>query len=356
VTGLRAIIGAAPTWVAVAATGFLGGILWYQETGGNFDPPVLLAPVATGVLDGTWLTGLAVRLFSALPLPWPLETTLAAVAASAMGVLLAWLYQRLIYNDWSVAEALLFIGCLAANAIVIGSVTGDYRAIPIMIACIALIPGIRRMESVGDVQAVMSFGLVLPLLFLAGPAMTPLIPVLALWGALSDPTARRDARAFFAMFLVAIMPTLLVMTGMFGMLGATEAARVFYEIYVPAFSPHLLEGENIQALLRFTTYAVLPFGIVTIAYMFHRDRRWQPWSAVAVLGLPFYLVAGATLFSWPAAPIASAAAVLGAFASWLSVARLTPIFRWMSIVVMLLATVVSWSAPVLMHQFQGLPA
>jgi hypothetical protein len=82
-----------------------------------------------------------------------------------------------------------------------------------MLACAAVVPAIRRLESVGDVQAEMSFGLVLPLLFLAGPTMTLLVPVLALFGAASDPSVRTEPRALAAMIIVSIKPSVLILVG-----------------------------------------------------------------------------------------------------------------------------------------------
>jgi hypothetical protein len=66
-----------------------------------------------------------------------------------------------------------------------------------------------------------------------------------------------------------------------------------------------------------------------------------------VLVLPVYLLLGALFFSWPMSPAAPAAVFLGAFASWLAVARLTPTFQRVSAALMVLGTIVSWSAVVL---------
>jgi hypothetical protein len=340
---------ARPTWVAATAAGLLIVLVWYLHVVGEIPRPIpagiFSLPIET--LRGEWLNDLVVRTISALPPDWPLNTVLAAVTAGILGFLIGWLYQRLIYNDWTHVEALLLVGLLGTNAIVVGMVMGDHRPVATMIACIAVIPGIRRIESVGDVQANMSFGLVLPLLFLAGPATTPLILPLCLFGALADPEARHDLRAFIAMFLVAIMPTLLVLTGMLGMFGSHEFVRLVQEIYVPAYTPDRLGAASTQALLTVAAYTVLPFVIITVAYMLVRDRRWQPVSALSVIMLPLYLVAGAVVFSWPMSSTLPTAAFLGAFASWLSVARLSTVCRWVSIALMLLTAVLSWSPVVL---------
>ena len=332
--------------IAAAAAGFLIALLWYLPAG--VGDGILAAPSSsTGLNGGVWLSDLVARPIMAVPWPWPPETVLTVVAACVLGILIAWLYERLVYNDWTHLEALLFVVFLTGSSAIMAAVTGDHRAIATMVACIAVVPGIRRLESVGDVQANMSFGLVLPLLFLAGPPTAPLILPLALFGALTDPVARREWRAFVAMFLVAIMPTLLVFTGMLGLFGIQEVVRLATEVYVPAFSIARLDRAATQALVTQFSDCVLPFAIVTVAYVFSRDRRWQPISAIAVIVLPLYLVSGAIVFSWPISPSLPTVAFLGAYASWLSVARLRPVFRWVSIALMLVTAAVSWSAPVL---------
>ena len=341
--------------IAVGATGFFMAFLWHLQPGsGNAGSPAprVSSDALAGIGNGAWLTDLVVRPVSALPWPWPPETVFTVVAACVLGGLIAWLFERLIYNDWTPLEAFLFVCFLAASSVIVDSAAIDQGSIATMAACIVIIPGIRRIESVGDVQANMSFGLVLPILFLAGPHLAPLILPLALFGALADPTARHDLRAFIAMFLVAIMPTLLVFAGLFGILGGHESLRLITDVYIPAFTPQHLDVEASQALLTVGAYTILPFAIVTVFYVFVRDRRWQPVSALAVLALPLYLIAGTIGFSWSIPPSLPTAAFLGAYASWLAVARLRSVFRWVSIALMLLTSLISWSAPVLTDGLQ----
>ena len=340
---VRERTGTGPLWVAAFAIVFLIALAWFLSNGTGGLQSSALEVMETGRHNGTWLSDLAVWLLGMLPLPVPIEARLAIFSAAVLGALLAWFYQRLVYNDWPILEALVFVACLASNSIIVSAVTADHRAIPLLLACAIVVPGMRRLEAVGDVQAEMSFGLVLPLLFLAGPMTALLIPVLAAFGAWSDPDARRDGRAFVAMFLIAIMPTLLVLTGMFGMLGIADAVRLFDEVYAHILAPALLGPDEARLFLATFAYTVLPFAIVIIPYWLTKDRRRQPWSAFAVLALPVYLVAGALVFSWPMAPTLPTAVFLGAFAAWLSVARLTPVFRYASIALMLLGTIVSWS-------------
>jgi hypothetical protein len=340
--------GSGPAWVAAWAILLLAVLAWYLEQNVQVLPLGLGVTSGAGALhSGEWLTALVVWLFEGLRLPLPLSAVLAVFSAGVLGALLAWLYHRLIYNEWSPPEAIALVACLGSNAVVVGAVMGDHSAIPLMLACAAVVPGTRRLESVGDVQAEMSFGLVLPFLFLASPATAVLIPGLALFGAQSDPVARRDPRAFVAMFLVAVMPTLLVMAGMFAMLGAGTALHLFDEIYVSAFRPHLLPWSEARLVLALCGVTIMPAALVILAYCLVKDRRRQPWSAIAILVLPLYLVAGTVLFSWPIAFWAPTAVFLGTFAAWLSVARILPMLRWASVALMFLETVIGWSSPVL---------
>lgn len=341
----RERVGAGPAWVAAIAVLALLALAWFLGPGGGGNAPAAIAPGRVpGAYDGAWLSQMVVWLLASLPVPLPADTLLALFSALALGALLAWLYQRLVFNDWPVIEALVFVIALGANAIIVGTVTGDHRAIPVMLACAAVVPGIRRLESVGDVQAEMSFGLVLAFLLLAGPATAMLIPMLAMFGALSDRATRSDFRAFVAMFLVAVMPTLLILAGIFGMLGMDRAVPLFRALYIDPFRAEALYVENLRALFRVFAITVLPAGLLIAAYCLQPDRRRQPWSALAVMLLPAYLVAGTAIFSWPMSETVPTAVFLGAFASWLSVARLKPVFRAAATALVLLGTVVSWNA------------
>ncbi|MEO8667055.1 MAG: hypothetical protein ABI399_00950 [Bauldia sp.] len=331
-------------WIAAPLAAALVVAIWTLMAQGVF--AMLLAPVpgsrvALPTVDGAWLSNLVVQAAGALP--WPLDAKLTLISALVIGFLLAWLHVRLVRNGWPVVEALCLVLILAGHAVVIGAVIADHRVIPVMLACAAVVPAIRRLESVGDVQAEMSFGLVLPLLFLAGPTMTLLVPMLAIFGAVSDREARSDLRAFVAMFLVAILPTLLIVTGMFGMVGGAEAVRLFHDVYLARFRAYQFAPDAVAPLLMTTAATILPFGLVIAAYCLQPDRRRQVWSAIAVIALPGYLIAGAFVFHWPMLVSTPAAVCLAAFASWLSVARLSPVVRRASILLVLLVAAVSWT-------------
>jgi hypothetical protein len=138
------------------------------------------------------------------------------------------------------------------------------------------------------------------------------------------------------------------------MLGEAEALRLFTDVYAARFHLYGLDPESIRPLLLMTAAAVLPFAIVIVAYLLREDRRRQPWSAIAVLALPAYLVAGALIVHWPMLASTPTAVFLGAVASWLSVARLTPMVRRLAIVLMVLGAALSWTAPMLGSNFRAI--
>ena len=327
-------------------------LAWYLEKNVQVLPGGASAASGTGgTSQGEWLTALVVWLFEGLRLPWPMSAILSVFSAGVLGALLAWLYHRLVYNEWSSPEAIALIACLGANAILVGAVMGDHGAIPLMLACAAVIPeraGSRI--SVGDAQAKMSFGLVLPFLFLAGPG-----------DRVADPGARRVGRR-----IGSCSPTRRARLprdvpgsgdadasgdcghGSPAMLGAGNALQLFDEIYVRAFRPHLLAWNDARLVLGLCGLTIAPAVLVIVAYCLVEDRRRRPWSAVAILVLPFYLVAGTVLFSWPIAFWGCRPpCLLGTFAAWLSVARISPTPRWASVAPIFLEAVISWSPQML---------
>lgn len=292
--------------------------------------------------EGALLARGIVMVVGLVPWPWGIDLVTAIVAALGTGLLLAWLFERLIYNNWSSWAALLFAFLLATHPAVIQTAIVDHRSLPTMLTCVLIVLGVRRIESVGDVQSNLTLGLVLPLLLLDGPPLALLIVPLALFGALSDSVARTDIRAFVAMLLAAIMPTLLVLTGLLGAFGGSgfvDLVRHYLGSYVPQPLGPAATGQILSVVL----WTVAPFGVVIFFYLFVRDRRWQPVSALVTLALPFYLMTGDILFSWNIAPTLPTAAFLAAFAAWLSVARLRATFRFAALALLGVSSVAAWS-------------
>lgn len=290
--------------------------------------------------DGVWLSSLLLEALAWLPDVYA-QALLSLVSGVAAGFGAALLLVNLRRNEWPFWQAALVVALLASNALILYAVTAAHGAIPLIFACALMIPFIRRLESVGDVQAEMGFGLVLPLFLLAGPATAPLVPLLAVMSALTDPTARRDWRAFIAMFLVAILPSLIVLAGLLTI--NFHHGRTLQDFLAPYLALYGREhvAYGIDALLNLAIFA--PVALVPIIYCLAPDRRMKPLSALAVIALPLFLALARALFGWDVAAWAPAAALLGGFCAWLAVSRLSRNFRLAAIALMLVSAASGWT-------------
>ena len=189
----------------------------------------------------------------------------------------------------------------------------------------------------------MSFGLVLPLLLLAGPATTLLIVPLAIASALANPDGRSDRGAFVALLVVAMMPTLIMVVAVFGfgLAAGIDPAELILP-YAHAFSGMRFAtfGSALNDLLILAPVAALP-----IVHCFFADRRRRLVSALAVVGLPLYLALGNAVFPWHLPVWTPAAALLACFAAWLAVARVRGPFRVAALLLLAGSAAASWLLP-----------
>ncbi|MGV3650102.1 MAG: hypothetical protein ACO1OK_01650 [Devosia sp.] len=292
---------------------------------------------------GGWMSQVVLRLVSLLPDPEWQAVVLALMAAGVTGVMFGVLYHRLRLNGWTVLGAIVIVATLGLHAGELYALTASSRAIPLYIALAALIPAIRALEDVGDVQSAITFGMVLPLLLLASPITTLLIVPLTIAGALANPDSWRDGRAFVAMLLVAILPTLIVA---FGVIGYAVQARLdlvlILSTYIRTYAQVRIGdvGGSLMALLTFA-----PVGLVPLLYCFWPklpERRRYVWSALAVVGLPLYLALARQTFPTTMTAIVPPLALVTAFVSWLSVVRLPLALRALSVGLMLASAGLSW--------------
>jgi hypothetical protein len=294
---------------------------------------------------GGWLSQVVLRVVSLLPgtqlQQWALSLTAVIVSGFAFGAL----YDRLRANGWFRIGAFIALVALMLHAGGLYTVTASSRAIPLYIAFAALIPAIRSLEDVGDVQSAIGLGLLLPLLLLASPIAALLIIPLAIATALADRDARTDARAFVAMLLVAILPTLIVAIGIVGFIiqagmDVASALLPYVGTYAnPHFDAEVL-ASGLEALAVFA-----PVLLVPLLYCFWPDlpERRHVYSALAVIILPLYLVFARSILTTTMTSIVPPIALLVAFLSWLAVVRLPFQMRVLSLLLLLLATAASWS-------------
>ena len=292
---------------------------------------------------GGWLSQIVLTLVGLLPGEKLQDLVLSLTSAAAAGVAIGLLYHRLRATGWIAIGALLLVVALGSNALVLYSVTAASRSIPIFVALAALIPAIRALESVGDVQSAISLGLTMPLLLLAGPATAPLIVPLAIASALADPDGRHDPRAFVAMILVAVLPSVIVGIGIVGF--AAQAGLnvpAVLRSYVTGYAADGV-GDWLRALVQLVNFA--PVMLVPLAYCVLPSRREpkQIWSALAVVGLPLYLALASVAFPWGLPIWAPVVALLATFSIWLAVTRLSLGLRIAALVLLLASLAISWT-------------
>jgi hypothetical protein len=294
---------------------------------------------------GGWLSQIVLRVVSLLDDTQVQQTSLSLIAAAVSGVLLATLYDRLRANGWLIAGSVLVLVALSLHAGSLYVLTANSRGIPLLVAFAVLIPAIRSMEETGDVQSAIGMGLLLPLLLLASPVTTPLLIPFAIGAALANPDARRDPRAFVAMLLVTILPTLIVAIGILGFVAQArlDVAQALLP-YVHAYS-EIQFGDPTDSLLALAAFA--PVMIVPIAYCFWPGlpERRHIYSALAVVILPLYLVIARETLTTIMTPITPPLALLAAFVSWLALVRLPTQLRLLAFTMLVLAAVASWTLP-----------
>lgn len=296
---------------------------------------------------GGWLSQIVLRIVGLLPGTQLQQLALSLTAALVSGLAFGVLYDRLRANGWFRIGAAFMLVALLLHAGGLYTLTASSRAIPLYLAFGALIPAIRSLEDVGDVQSAIGLGLLMPLLLLASPITALLILPFALGTALADPDGRRDPRAFVAMLLVAVLPSLIVALGIVGFI---IQARM--DILAAVF-PYM----NTYAALHFDTAALWiglealalfsPVLLVPLLYCLwpNLPERRHIFSALAVVALPLYLVFARAILSTTMTPIVPPLALLVAFVSWLAVVRLPFQLRLLALVLLALSSVASWSYP-----------
>jgi hypothetical protein len=298
-----------------------------------------------GWRNGGWLSQVVLRAVDLLPGTTLRHIVLAVAAAFVSGLAFGALYDRLRSNGWFRIGAFALLTALLLHAGVLYTLTASASDIPLYIAFAALIPAIRALENVGDVQAAIGIGLLLPLLLLASPAASLMILPLAIAGALADPDARRDPRAFVAMMLVTVLPTLIVALGIVGFIAQSglDLATALLPYAHAYASPHFDGGAFVAGLLALLAFA--PALLVPLLYCVWPDlpERRHGLSALAVVGLPLYLVLARAMLDTGMESIVPPLALLAAFVSWLTVVRLPFALRLLALLALAVAAITSWN-------------
>lgn len=291
---------------------------------------------------GGWLSQVVLRLIGLIPDAELQQSVLSLLAALTVGLLFGALYHRMRANGWFWFGSMVALLALAGHAQVLYAITAASRDLPLFIAFAALIPGIRAMEDVGDVQAAIGLGLLLPLLLLASPVASLLILPVGIGAALSDPDGRRDPRAFIAMLLVALLPTVIIAVGILGFL--VQARMDLAEALLPYIVTYgaLNVGDVAGSLSTLVVFA--PVLLVPLLYCIWPGlpERRHVSSALAVIVLPLCLAVARAVLNTEMEVFVPVVALLVAFSSWLAVVRLPFTLRLFALAMLALSAVLSW--------------
>ncbi len=327
---------------AVALVAFLVAEV-HVASSGYVRQDILALQAGEAWRTGGWLSQIVLALVGLIPGANWQQTVLSLLAAVVAGLSFGILYDRFRVNGWTIAGAVLALVMLGAHAQVLYAVSAASRGLPLFVAFAALIPAIRQMEDVGDVQSTISFGLLMPLVLLAGPLSTPLVLPLALGAALADPDGRRDPRAFVAMLLVALLPTIIVACGVVGFVAQSGIGAE--NIILPYLATYGLPGNGEALRSLGILFSFAPVAIVPLLYLVwpNLPERRHVWSALAVVALPVYLAIARTVFNSTMHVFVPSVALLAAYVSWLCVVRLPFALRAIAFAMLVLSTVASWT-------------
>lgn len=262
---------------------------------------------------------------------------LVHVAIACMAALLT--YRFLLVSGWPAVQAAFALALVASHGMLIYATTTASAEFVVLLSAAALIPAQRRLEAVGDVRSVINYSLTLTLLLMAGPPLAALIPLLVLAVPFHEAEARLKVQVFAAMLLVAAIPTLIIITGVWAMAGrAGIGMDVLALPFVEQFSLAGRPATLMMALLA----ATAPVALVLVIHGAVPDRRRKPVTTLVALALPLYLAVGNSAFDWQLAPWTPAGAMMATALGWLCATRVRPWMRWLTLAVLLVGSVMSW--------------
>jgi hypothetical protein len=245
-------------------------------------------------------------------------TALLLVYVLMAGIAALLTYRFLQVSGWPAVQAMLALVLVAAHGLLIYANTTASAEVLILLAVAALIPAQRRLEAVGDVQSVINYSLTLTLLLVAGPSLAALVPLLVLVVPFHEAEARRKPQVFAAMLLVASVPSLIIVAGVWAMaaragIGPDLLAQPFLADFAPSRHP--------VATMIILSAVTAPMALVMVIHGAIPDRRRKPLTTLVALALPLYLATG-----------------LG----WLCATRIRPWMRWLTLAMLLVSTLASW--------------
>ncbi len=309
------------------------------------------------VAPHAWISLFVVAVLNALPGIWNLNASLVMVSSLGAAFSLGLLFKAMQSDRWRVWEAVLLLALVAVQPLVLYLTVNANESIPFALAFGMLVYAANRLDVNGDVQSQMTFGLFLPLLALVRPEVAVFIPVLAFLVPLRDRAARRDIRAFTALFLVSILPTFLVLFSLYCLVSSLEASPLeFLRLFLdPVSSLASAPGEMVVAQLYPMLY-LTPLVVFMLGYtlLVGQGRRHMGGAFIA-LALPAMLAGANALFGWGVDYRMPAAVLVATSASWIASTELQATGRKGAIIALGLCAALGWGAP-LMGGAKGLAA
>ncbi len=315
---------------------FLGGNLAGNGVLGQIDP------TAATTLPG-WEHGSLLRVLAVWVASWfvfvdaSTGLLLVYVLMACIGAFLT--YRFLLVSGWPALQAMLALALIAAHGVLIYATTTTSAEFLLLLAVAALIPAQRRLDAVGDVQSVINYSLTLTLLLMAGPSLAILVPFLVLVVPLRENDARQKPQVFAAMLLVAVVPTLIIITGVWAM---AARAGLSLDLLVQPFVQDFVPVRRPVAAMIALSAVTAPVAAILVIHGAIPDRRRKPLTTVVALALPLYLAVGNSIFDWQLTPWTPAAAVMATAMGWLCATRVRPWMRWLTLAMLFVSSLASW--------------
>jgi hypothetical protein len=142
------------------------------------------------------------------------------------------------------------------------------------------------------------------------------------------------------MLLVASIPTLIIITGVWAMAG--RAGIGMDVLAQPLVEQFALAGRR-ATLMMVLLVATAPVALVLMIHGAVPDRRRKPVTTLVALALPLYLAVGNSTFDWQLAAWMPAGAMMATALGWLCATRVRPWMRWLTLALLLVSSVASWA-------------
>jgi hypothetical protein len=321
--------------VAVALL-VLGGNLAGNGVSGN--------DVVSGMALPGWEGGSMLRVLTVWMGSWftpvtDLQTGIALVYVGLATVLAFSAFRLLLESDWPAPMAVLALAMVAGHGVLLYAVTQTAPEFLLVLVAALLIPSTRRLESVGDVQSIINLGLTLPLLLLAGPPLAALVPYLVFAVPLSQSEARGDLGVFGSLLLVAVVPVLIIIAGIWAMSARAGIGLDFLaQPFIDGFTPQGGSAAGAMVLLAMQA----PAGLVVLVHCVIPDRRRKIFTSMLAVLLPIYVAWGNAFFGWGLAAWTPAALMIGTTLGWLCATRVRAWMRWLVLGLLAVGLAASW--------------